>query len=153
MKWDSQCTEMIRRATQCTWLTRRMKGLGVKQSLLVEYWQSEGSVMLEYVCPFWHSSLTVAQSWCLDRAQKVAMAAITGRWERSHTTQLLELGLERLELQRKKIGKRFGERTARDSRHQDMFKVNPNNRTRGDKNNIYMEINTGTAIYHKSALP
>ena len=153
LKWNSQCTEMIRRATQCTWVIRRMKSRGVKQPLLVEYWKSEGRVMLEYACPVWHSSLTVAQSRSLDRAQRVAMAAITGRWERSHTAQLLELGLERLELRRQRICKRFGERTARDSRHQDMFKINPNNRTRGDKNNEYIEITTRTTIYHKSALP
>ena len=130
-----------------------MKSLGVRQSLLVEYWKSEGRVMLEYACPVWHSGLTVAQSRSLDRAQRVAMAAITGRWERSHSAQLRELGLERLELRRQQICKRFGERTAKDSRHQDMFQLNPNIRTRGGKNNRYIEINTRTSTYYKSALP
>ena len=120
LKWDSQCTEMVRKATNCTWVIRRMKSLGVRQSLLVEYWKSEGRVMLEYACPVWHSGLTVAQSRSLDRAQRVAMAAITGRWERSHSAQLRELGLERLELRRQQICKRFAERTAKDSRHQDI---------------------------------
>ena len=153
LKWDSQCTEMVRRATNCTWVIRRMKSLGVRQSLLVEYWKSEGRVMLEYACPVWHSGLTVAQSRSLDRAQRVAMAAITGRWVRSHTAQLRELGLERLELRRQRICERFGERTATNSRHQDMFRINPNNRTRGGQNRRYIEINTRTAMYHKSALP
>jgi hypothetical protein len=153
LKWDSQCTEMVRRATNCTWVIRRMKSLGVRQSLLVEYWKSEGRVMLEYACPVWHSSLTVAQSRSLDRAQRVAMAAITGRWVRSHTAQLRELGLERLELRRQRICERFGQRTATNSRHQDMFRINPNNRTRGGQNRGYIEINARTASYHKSALP
>ena len=153
LKWDSQCTEMVRKATNCTWVIRRMKSLGVRQSLLVEYWKSEGRVMLEYACPVWHSGLTVAQSRSLDRAQRVAMAAITGRWERSHSAQLRELGLERLELRRQQICKRFGERTAKDSRHQDMFQLKPNIRTRGSRNNRYTEINTRTSTYYKSALP
>ena len=132
---------MVRRATNCVWVIRRMKSLGVRQSLLVQYWKSEGRVMLEYACPVWHSGLTVAQSRSLDRAQRVAMAAITGRWERSHSAQLRELGLERLELRRQRICKRFGERTAKDSRHQDMFSVNPNTRTRGGKDIRYCEHN------------
>ena len=153
LKWDSQCTEMIRKATKCTWVIRRMKNLGVRQSLLVDYWKSEGRVMLEYACPVWHSGLTLAQARSLDRAQRVAMAAITGRWERSHTAQLQELGLERLKTRRHRICKTFAERTAKDSRHQHMFKINPNSRTRGDKVNKYCEITTRTRTYHKSALP
>ena len=90
LKWDSQCTKMVRKANNCSWVIRRMKNLGVRQSLLVEYWKSEGRVMLEYACPVWHSSLTEAQSRSLDRAQRVAMAAITGYCERSHTAQLCE---------------------------------------------------------------
>ena len=124
---------------QGAWVIRRMKSLGVTQSLLVEYWKCEGRVMLEYVYSVWHSSLTVAQSRSLERAHRVAMAAITVRWERSHTAKLIELGLERLELRRQRIFKRFGKRTARDSRHQDMFKINSSNRTRGEKNNKYIE--------------
>ena len=109
--------------------------------------------MLEYGCLVWHSSLTVAQSRSLDRAQRVAMAAIIGHWERSHTAQLHDLGLERLELRRQRICKWFGEQTANNSRNQDMSKINPNNTTRGNQENRYCEINTRTATYHKSALP
>ena len=86
---------MVRRATSTTWAIRRMKALGVSEVKLTEFWKSEGRVHLEYACPVWHSSLTTAQSSSLDRAQRVAMAAITGRWEPSHTLQLLELGLPR----------------------------------------------------------
>ena len=39
------------------------------------------SLVLEYAGPVWHSSLTAVQSRSLDRAQRVAMAAIIGRWE------------------------------------------------------------------------
>ena len=42
---------------------------------------------------YWSSSLTAAQSQDLDRAQRMAMAAIAGRWEPSYSRHLLELGL------------------------------------------------------------
>ena len=78
LRWQAQCDEMVRRATRTTWAIRRMRAMGVPQHSLVEYWKSEGRVMLEYGCPVWHSGLTVSQSQSLDRAQRVAMAAITG---------------------------------------------------------------------------
>ena len=75
--WQAQVEEMLRRATNTTWVLRRMKALGVSQKTLVEYWKSEGRVHFELACPVWHSGLTGAQSQALDRAQRVAMAAIT----------------------------------------------------------------------------
>ena len=117
LRWQSQCEEMVRRATSTTWAIRRMKALGVSETSLVQFWKSEGRVHLEYACPVWHSSLTAVQSRSLDRAQRVAMAAITGRWEPSHTQQLLELGLDRLGARRDRICKRFSRRTAHKSRH------------------------------------
>ena len=121
LKFEAQTKEMVKRASQTTWVLRRMRALGVDQDTLVTYWKSEGRVHLELACPVWSSSLTVAQSQDLDRAQRMAMAAIAGRWEPSHSRQLLELGLERLAPRRQKLCKVWAQRTARDSRHQDLF--------------------------------
>ena len=153
LRWDSQCKEMVKKATRTTWAIRRMKVLGVQQSVLVDYWKSEGRVHLEYGCPVWHSSLTIAQSRSLDRAQRVAMAAITGRWEASHTLQLQNLGLERLSTRRVNICKRFVLSTATDSRHQDLFRPLTSNTRRGKSGTKYHEISARTSFYRKSALP
>ena len=147
--WQTQCEEMIKRATSTTWALRRMRALGVPEKTLVEYWKAEGRVMLEYGCPVWHSGLTVAQSHSLDRAQRAAMAAITGRWEPSHTKQLQDLQLKRLSARRVRLCKIFAERTATDSRHMDMFTPVTSARRLG----TYREIYTRTATYYKSALP
>ena len=151
--WGSQCQEMVRRATSTTWAIRRMKALGVSEVKLTEFWKSEGRVHLEYACPVWHSSLTAAQSKSLDRAQRVAMAAITGRWLPSHTQQLLDLGLDRLGPRRDLLCKRFAERTARDSRHQDLFNPVQTNTRMGTQGTRYTEIRARTSTYYKSALP
>ena len=119
------------------------------QATLVEYWKAEGRVILEYGCPVWHSGLTVAQSNSLDRAQRAAMAAITGRWEPSHTRQLAELQLERLSARRTRLCKTFAQRTATNSRHMDMF--TPVNSAR--RQGTYREIFTRTGTHYKSALP
>ena len=130
-----------------------MKSLGVPESTLVDFWRSEGRVHLEYACPVWHSSLTIAQSRSLDRAQRVAMAAITGRWEASHSLQLSQLGLEKLHTRREIICKRFAYRTATNSRHKDLFIPLSTNTRRETSGSYYQEIPTRTSTYHNSALP
>ena len=153
LRWESQCQEMIKKATNTTWAIRRMKSLGVPESTLVDFWRSEGRVHLEYACPVWHSSLTIAQSRSLDRAQRVAMAAITGRWEASHSLQLSQLGLEKLHTRREIICKRFAYRTATNSRHKDLFIPLSTNTRRETSGSYYQEIPTRTSTYHNSALP
>ena len=153
LKFEAQTKEMVRRAAQTTWVLRRMRALGVDQDTLVTYWKSEGRVHLELACPVWSSSLTVAQSQDLDRAQRMAMAAIAGRWEPSHSRQLLELGLERLAPRRQKLCEVWAQRTARDSRHQDLF-VPSGARTRQGKHvQLFRTPQTRTDTYYKSALP
>ena len=153
LRWDSQCQEMIKKATNVTWAIRRMKSLGVPEATLVDFWKSEGRGHLEYACPVWHSSLTIAQSRSLDRAQRVAMAAITGRWEASHSLQLSQLGLEKLETRRLSICKRFAYRTATKSQHKYLFRPLTSMTRRGTSGLYYQEIPTRTGTYHNSALP
>ena len=138
LKWLSQCQEMLRWSTSTIWAIRRMKALGVSKAKLVELWNSEGRVQLEYTCPVWRSSLTMAQSSLLDRAQRVGMAAITGSWEPSHTKQLLGLGLDRLRPRMTHICKRFAERTARDSHHTDMSTAVQKNTRGGVQGSQYL---------------
>ena len=153
LKWEAQTKEMVKRATSTTWALRRMKALGVREASLVEYWKSEGRVHLEQNCPIWSSILSSAQSQDLSRAQRVAMAAITGRWESSHTIQLQQLGLEHLGPRREAICKRFAHRTATSSRHQDLFQPITTTMRKGKQVKEYKEIKARTATYYKLALP
>ena len=135
------------------WILRRMKSLGVDQETLIAFWKAEGRVHLELACPVWHSGLTVSQARDLDRAQRMAMAAIAGRWEPSHSLQLLQLGLEPLTTRRVRICRTFAERTARDSRHMDLF-----NRTgfiprKGKVTKVFREKKSRTQTHYNSALP
>ena len=148
---SDQCQEMVLLATITTWAIRHMKALGVSEVKLTEFRKSEGRVHLEYACPEWHSSFTVAQSRLLDRAQRVAMAAITGWWELSHTLQLLELGLDRLGPRRDLICERFAERTAWNSRHQDLF--TPIGTNTGAQGTRYAELRARSGTYCKLTQP
>ena len=152
-KWSAQVEQMVTRAARTTWVLRRMRALGVDQDTLVAYWKAEGRVHLEFACPVWHSGLTAAQAQDLERAQRMAMAAITGRWEQSHTQQLLELGLQRLGPRRTLLCRSFAKRTALDSRHMDMFSPTGFRPRRGKMVRSYRTPRSHTQAYFNSAVP
>ena len=153
LKFGAQVKEMVRRATTTTWVIRRMRALGVDQATLLTYWKAEGRVHLEMACPVWSSSLTIAQSQDLERAQRVAMAAIAGRWEPSHSRQLLDLGLERLAPRRMRLCKAWAQKTARDSRHKDLFTPTGAKPRLGKHIQTYRTPQTRTVSHYNSALP
>ena len=93
-------------------------------------------------CPVWHSGLTAGQSRDLD-----------GRWEASHSGQLRQLGLEALGPRRIKICRTFAERTARDSRHMDMFVQSGERPRKGKLVKTFREPNSRTATHFNSSLP
>ena len=144
---------MVKKASRTTWVLRRMKSLGVDQETLVAFWKAEGRVHLEFACPVWHSGLTSSQARDLDRAQRMAMAAIAGRWEPSHSLQLLQLGLEPLKLRREKICQTFAERTAKDSRHTNLFTQTGFLPRKGKITKVFRETISRTATHYSSALP
>ena len=153
LRWSSQVEQMVSRATKTTWVLRRMRALGVDQRTLVAYWKAEGRVHLELACPVWHPGLTTSQSRDLDRAQRVAMAAITGRWEPSHSQQLLQLGLEPLGPRRVKLCRTFAKRTAENSRHMDLFIPTGARTRKGKKTKTYRETSSRTETHFKSPVP
>ena len=153
MRWQSQVEEMVRKATRTTWVLRRMRAFGVDQATLVAYWKAEGRVHLELACPVWHSGLTSQQSRDLDRAQRVAMAAITGRWEPSHSRQLQVLGLEKLAARRTQLCSTFAKRTATDSRHMDIFSLSGARVRPGKAARPYREPFCRTGAHYNSAVP
>ena len=144
------------KASKAVWTLRRIKNLGVDTATLTQFWRTEGRVQLEYQVPLWHSSLTVAQSKSLARAQRVAMAAITGLWHPSHSEQLAELSLEPLDTRRTGLYRRFAKRTATQSRHMDLFSLESagvNVTTMRAEMGIYREPTCRMATYYKSAVP
>ena len=83
----------------------------------------------------------------------MAMAAIAGRWEPSHSRQLLELGLERLAPRRQRLCAVWAQKTAQDSRHQDLFIPSGARPRPGKHAQLYRTPQTRTDTYYKSALP
>ena len=98
---------MVSKASKAVWTLRRMKSLGVDTATLTQFWRTEGRAHLEYQAQLWHSSIKVAQARDLARAQRVTMAAITGWWHSSYSSQLEELSLQPLYAPRTRLCKQW----------------------------------------------
>ena len=96
----------------------------------------------------------MTQSRPLARAQQVAMAAITGRWHPSHTSQLEELSLEPLDTHRTCLCQRFAARTATKLGHTDFFSLAAEGRTsQSSTREFYREPLCRIGSYDRSADP
>ena len=122
LKWDAQVNQMAKKASGKIWLLRRMKQLGVDEGTITTYWKSEGLVHLEYNAPVWSGGLTLGQERQLQTVARRAVAAITGPTREEYITSCQRLGLEPdLATRRLQLCRRFANRTATNSRHQDLF--------------------------------
>ena len=153
-KWADQITHMTNKASKTIWLLRRMKQLGIDETTITNYWKTEGRCHLEFCAPVWSSAITVAQARDLLRVQKRAVAAITGSWREDYVTACSRLGIEAdLGVRRHNLCKTFAQRTATNSRHQDLFVrlENPPNTRGGGK--IWREPRCKTRRHLQSARP
>ena len=122
LKWDAHVNMMCQKASNKIWLLRRMKQLGVDEPTITTYWRSEGQVHLENCAPVWAGGVTKGQERQLQTVARRAVAAITGPTREEYPDTCRRLGLEPdLRVRRLQLCKRFAQRTATKSRHQDLF--------------------------------
>ena len=63
--------------------------------------------VLEYCSTVWHSSVTVNDSYDIERVQKAAMRLIMGTRYQGYSEALKEMSLDSLEERRKKMALKF----------------------------------------------
>ena len=107
-----------------------MKVLDVEPLVILDVYLKEIRSLLELAVPAWNSDLTQKQIADIERVQRVAVSIIlsdskTGSSEFSYNMALVILDLEPLEVRREKLCKTFARKTLK-TRHNDIFKVNPN---------------------------
>ena len=126
------------KASRKIWLLRRMRQLGVDQLTIARYWKAEGMCHLEYCSPVYSGALNKQQQRDLARVHRWAVAAITSFHARGEEfgENCQRLGLqEDLGQRRIRLAQKFANRTADNSRHQDLFERlnNPHNTRSGGK--------------------
>jgi hypothetical protein len=154
LRWGAQVKQMTTKASKKLWLLRRMKQLGIDEATITTYWKSEGRCHLEFGAPVWNGAITKSQQRDLQRVQRRAVAAITGSGREDYTAASRRLGLEPdLGQRRIRLCRTFARRTAKSSRHQDLFTRLENPRqTRGGRKE-WRELPCRSRRHLRSARP
>ena len=130
LRWAANTEYICKRAYKRMWTLRRMKRLDVEPYVMLDVYMKEIRAVLELAVPAWHSGLTKRQAAEIERVQRVACNIIlsdskTGICDFSYDMALVTLGLEPLEVRRRKLCETFARKTL-NSRHSSMFSLNLN---------------------------
>ena len=107
--------------------------------------------ILEFGAPAFHSGLTIQEANDLEMIQKKAFSIILGPKFKNYSSALKILNQEKLSTRRLLLCEDFAIKCVSNSRHSDMFQINPVQKTRHSKK--YKEPMCNTTRYYKSAIP
>ena len=130
LKWNSNTDSITSKAYKRLWMLRRLKGLGAKQSDLLDLYLKQIRCLLEYAVPVWHSSITFDQKQDIERVQKSALRIILGHEYGSYEDALSKTGLESLEFRRQELCRNFASKSAKDPKHKHWFRPKQKQTTR-----------------------
>ena len=130
--------------------------MGLDTFTMKDYYIKEVRVHLELAVPVWHSGLTKKLSADIERVQKIATNIILGTHTHSYEQACSKLGLKTLHSRRVDLCKRFATKTASESKHKDLFKLENSDthgyNTRREKNK-YREHMCKKLRFYNSPLP
>ena len=76
LKWSEHVDAIVSKAASRLHFRKQLKRAVAPNRDLLHFFTSVLRPVLEYACPVWHSSLTVAQSDALESVQKRAISII-----------------------------------------------------------------------------
>ena len=118
---------MIRKASSKLWMLREMKNLQLDPKYLIDFYKKEIRSTLEYAAPVWNAGLTQKLSRDVERVQRSALAIITASSPHtsSYTSMCRSMSMDTLAKRRQDISLKFARKTVSNSRHSDLFQLNP----------------------------
>ena len=154
LKFDSNTHDICRRAFARISMITKLKYVGVEEADLVEIYTLFVRSLLEYCCVAWHSSITQAQSYDIERVQRTALKVILGQSYTDYASALKRVGLDTLFDRREKRCLSFGLKCIKHPKHKRMF---PLGETSEDVNlrvrNKFKVNFARKSTYQKSAIP
>ena len=121
LKFQKNTEDICKRAFARITMITKLKYVGVPEQDLLEIYKLFIRSLLEYCCVAWHSSLTQAQSYDIERVQRTALKVILGETYQDYETALKKCNLETLFSRREKRCLSFGLKSLK---HKTMFPLN-----------------------------
>ena len=152
LKFEKNTQDICKRAFARISLITKLKFVGVQRHDLVDIYKLFIRSLLEYCCVSWHSSLTVEQSYDIERVQRTALKVVLGTEYDGYENALKICDLENLHDRREKRCLTFGLRSLKHPKHKHMFPYNiSDQKTR--KPGTFKVNFARTSTYQKSAVP
>ena len=109
LKWLHHIEKFCSKASSRLHFLKLLAQSGASHGDLVNFYTSIVRPILEYACPVWHSSITVAQSNTLETIQKRAMRI--ARLPFDYKTACILVGIDTLIARREQLTKKFFNRS------------------------------------------
>ena len=103
LRWNTNTTYMIKKASKRLWILRRLKKLGAQSRSLVEVYLKQIRCILEFGAPAWQGALTLNDKYDIERVQRCALHIILGKDYISYKNALESLKIENLEARRVRL--------------------------------------------------
>ena len=151
LSWGPHVEYTVNIANRKLWLLVRFKNHGGSEKQLLTLYHLKIRSILEFGAPAFHSGLTIQEANDLEMIQKKAFSIILGPKFKNYSSALKILNQEKLSTRRLLLCEDFAIKCVSNSRHSDMFQINPVQKTRHSKK--YKEPMCNTTRYYKSAIP
>ena len=126
LSWELNCQEIIKKAYSRIPLLTKLKYVGTSTEDLILIYSLFVRSCLEYCSVAFHSSLTLAQSDMLERAQRVCLKVILGEMYIDYQSALEMCSLSTLHNRRLKRCTIFSLRALKHPKHKSMFPISEN---------------------------
>ena len=124
LKWDANCTEIIKKANARMLILKKVASFGASVSDMKLIYTLYVRSILEHSATVWHSSLTEKNRHDLERVQKTALKIILNQRYKTYENALNTLNLETLNDRREQLCLKFAIKTSKHPRMKHLFPLN-----------------------------
>ena len=152
MKWNSNTSNMVKKASKRLWILRRLKQLGATTHNLVEVYTKQIRCILELAAPAWQGGISQSEKQDLERVQKCAAHIILGNVYTSYKNALEILNLDSLEVRRMNLALKFAVKAEKHQKFNAWFK--PTKKTMNTRTKLpkYCEVRANSVRFAKSPI-
>ena len=154
LKFERNTVDICRRAFARISMITKLKYVGVPEDDLLDIYKLFVRSLLEYCCVVWHSSLTQAQDYDIERVQRTALKVILGNDYEDYQTALERFGIKTLSSRRESRCLSFGIKCVKHPKHKSMFPLNEVEEDLHIRNRNKFIVNFAKhSYYQSSAIP
>ena len=155
LKWGEHVQEMVRKANKRMYMLSALLPFRIPVCDLLTIYTGFIRPLVEYAAPVWHPGLTSFQTSQIERVEKRALRLIMGSAYSSYDEALDHTRLEKLEVRRDHLCKKFAQALTKSSHFNSWFPLRRQHEgSRSLRNKThYQQMRCRTERYRKSPIP